>query len=133
MTRRRSPRLRRARSSLAVAGVALLVAVVASSCGGSDQSPAEARRDRVEDRLRSTFSGAQSACILERADADLLRALDRSRDLSPDAAALATWSDVLVACVTDPDGTTTTSTRPTAPSTTAEPGGLDPGVPSTTR
>lgn len=114
-------------TALAVAGLA--------GCSGSDQSPAEARRERVESRLRETFSGAQARCILDRSDARLLVALDRAEALATDDDALASWSDVVVACVTDPDGTTTTaSTTTTAPaSSTTEAGGLDSGVTTTTR
>lgn len=100
--RRRAPRSR----LCGPVAAALLVALTVGGCSGSEPTPAEARRARVETRLRTSFSGAQTRCILERADEDLLRALDRTRDLGPDA--LGTWSDVLVACVTDPDGTTTT-------------------------
>ncbi|MEZ5178984.1 MAG: hypothetical protein R2746_12140 [Acidimicrobiales bacterium] len=128
---------RRARAALAVVGAALLV-VGAGACSGSEQSPAEARRERVESRLRETFSGAQSRCILDRSDATLLAALDRSRSLPPEGDALASWSDVVVACVTDPDGATTTSTTtttavPAASSTTSPAGGLDSGITTTSR
>lgn len=91
-----------------VLAAALLVTVGVGACGGSEQSPAEARRDRVEARLRTSFSAAQARCILDRADPDLLQALDRRRDLDPDAPALADWSGVLVACVTGTEVTTTT-------------------------
>jgi hypothetical protein len=126
----------RTRGSTAGALAALVVIAALGACGGSEQSPAEARRERVESRLRESFSGAQTTCILDRADDELLRALDRTRDLDADATALAAWSDVLVACVTDPDGTTTTTaaTDP-APSSSSstEARSLVPEVTTTTR
>lgn len=96
---RRPPR--RARRSPAVAVAALVVVLAAGACSGSEPTPAEARRDRVEARLRTSFSDAQARCILDRAQPDLLRALDRSADLDPEAGDLAEWSDLLVACIAD--------------------------------
>ncbi len=99
---------RRARLAPAVAAAALFVTLAAGACSGSEPTPAEARRDRVEARLRTSFSDAQARCILDRAQPDLLRALDRTAALDPKAGDLAEWSDLLVACVTEPDVTTTT-------------------------
>jgi hypothetical protein len=127
----------RPRGSAAGALALLLVITTLGGCGGSEQSPAEARRERVASRLRESFSGAQADCILDRADDELLRALDRARALDADATALAAWSDVLVACVTDPDGATTTTTAPAdaAPSSSSstEARSLVPEVTTTTR
>jgi hypothetical protein len=132
--RRRPPRARLSRTVAATALLVVLGSFAASGCSGSDEpTPAEARMERVEARLGASFSRAQARCILDRADAELLRALDRSGTLEPDAPALAEWSDVLVGCVTDPDGTTTTSTEAPATSSTTAAGSLDPGVTTTTR
>ncbi|CAN5635697.1 hypothetical protein BH10ACT1_BH10ACT1_26420 [soil metagenome] len=99
----------------ALAAVALAVALAVGACSGSDPSPAEARRDRIEQRLR-TFSEAQSTCILGRLEARTLLALDKTTGLQGDDRAQADYSDAVVTCVTDPEaGATTTS----APTTTA--------------
>lgn len=101
----------------AVAAVALAAALVLGSCSGSEPSPAEARRDRIEQRLR-TFSEAQSTCILDRLQARTLVALDKTTGLEGDERAQADYSDAVVACVTDPAARTTTSTSSPAATTT---------------
>ena len=92
---------RRARPSPVAAVAALFVVLAAGACSRSEPTPAEARRDRVETRLRTSFSDAQTRCILDRAQPDLLRALDRAADLDPKSGDLDEWSDVVVACVSD--------------------------------
>lgn len=91
--------------------------LVVGGCSGSEQSPADARRERVESNLRATFSAAQARCIVDRAQGDVLEALDREQDLPASSDDLRAYSDLLVACVMDPEGTTTT----TASTTTAPP------------
>lgn len=105
---------RRARSGAAGLVVVLALSGAVGACSGSDPTPAEARRDRVQARLRTSFSATQARCIIARADDSVLRALDRSADLSPTSKSMAEYSDLIVACVTDPDGTTTTSSTTTA-------------------
>ncbi len=99
------------RSHHRIRGTSLLLAAAFTIAGCSDPAPdpAQARRNRVEDRLRSSFSVAQSTCILDRLDPAALRAVDRTATLQGDTEALATYSDAVAACVRDPTGTTTTT------------------------
>lgn len=98
----------------------LLLGTVMAGCSKDDPDPATARRDRVETRLRSTFSAAQARCVLARLDARTITVLDRSRTLEPASTELARYSRAVRTCVV-PDATTTTQagrgTTP-APSTT---------------
>jgi len=104
--------------------VALAITLGLGACSGSDKSPAEARRDRVQARLRTSFSAPQARCIITRADDDVMKALDRSTDLSATSKVMTEYSDLIVACVTDPNGTTTTSpASTTAPTTSSSSGG----------
>ncbi len=102
--------------------VALIVAAsfLVSACSGSEPTEAEARRARVEDRLEATFSRAQVDCLLDRLDGPALATLDRARDVDIDSPALASYSEALVSCVADPDGTTSTTAAPAANTTEAQ-------------
>ena len=99
------------RSHQRLRGTALVLAMALTVAGCADPAPdpAQARRNRVEDRLRSSFSVAQSTCILDRLDPAALRAVDRTATLQGDTEALASYSDAVASCVTDPTGTTTTT------------------------
>lgn len=92
---------------LAVAGLGL------GACADEKPDPAQERLERVETRLRSTFSASQARCILERSDTDVVRALDRTADLPADSPVLAAYSDAVAACVEDPTSTTSTTAEPT--------------------
>jgi hypothetical protein len=74
------------------------------ACSDPPPDPGEARRTRVETRLRDSFSANQATCILERIDEPTLVALDRTADLDADSEPMATYSDAVVDCVTDPGG-----------------------------
>ncbi|MGI8755433.1 MAG: hypothetical protein ACR2MB_06145 [Acidimicrobiales bacterium] len=81
--------------------VALALVVATAGCARSEPAdPAKARRDRVEARLRSTFSLTQVRCILGEVDTSVLRTLDRKEALTPDSAELATYSAAVRKCVT---------------------------------
>jgi hypothetical protein len=119
--RRRPPEEVPVRHRWSAALVVVLVLVVAG-CADEKVDPAEARQERVERRLQGSFSDAQARCIVDRIDATVVRALDRTADLEPDSEAMQSYSDAVAACVADPDATTTTTsatTSSTDPATTA--------------
>lgn len=101
-TKRRSMRA----SVLVVAGALMVV-----SCSGLAPSPTQARRNRVEDRLRSSFSAAQTTCILDRLDPTSITAIDRTSALKSRSQALVTYSDAVANCVADPSGTPPSAAR----------------------
>jgi len=100
-----------------VVAVAMLAAVALVGCTKDQADPAQERRDRLEQRLRS-FSAAESNCILRRLDDATMRALDRTAALTGGSKAQKAYTDAVVACVTDPTGTTTTAGAPAATTTT---------------
>jgi hypothetical protein len=104
----------------------LLAALVllGAACAEDDVDPAEARAERVEQRLQDSFSAAQARCIVGRVDDTVVRALDRTADLAADDEALAAYSEAVAACVADPTATAPTSTSaPASPDTsTTAPG-----------
>jgi hypothetical protein len=86
--------------------LAVAVVAVLAACGSEPADPAEARRDRVRDRLESTFSRQQSDCILEQLDDDQLEVLDPRIEASDepggdldDPEVLEAYSNAAVACV----------------------------------
>ncbi|HEX2576270.1 MAG TPA: hypothetical protein VHK88_07960 [Aquihabitans sp.] len=103
-----------------VAALAVVALGGLGACGDDEPNPAAERRERVEARLRDTFSAAQARCIVERSDADVIRALDRTADLDPASAPMRAYSDAVAACVADPTSTTSPTTSST-PSTTVAP------------
>ncbi|MCU1358101.1 MAG: hypothetical protein JWM89_3519 [Acidimicrobiales bacterium] len=119
----RSATSRRRAASLGAA--ALLLAVLGAGCSkDTPTDPAEARLQRVEARLRSSFSARQARCILEQLDTPVVRALDQRADLTADSPALKQFSAALQVCVNGDGATTTTRSAGTAPaSTTTGPGG----------
>ena len=94
---------------LAIAALVLAAALTIAGCSKPAPSPAQARKARVEHRLRSSFSVAQSTCILDRLDPAALRAVDRTTTLAAQTKELTTYSDAVASCVTDPAGETTTT------------------------
>lgn len=90
-------------------GLAALGSMLLAGCSDPKPSPAEERRDRIEARLRS-FSAAQASCILGRLDQDTLAAIDRPTG-TLGRAAMEEYTDAVVACVTRPEGSATTTTR----------------------
>jgi hypothetical protein len=98
----------------------VVLGLAVTGCTQDKLSPAEARRARVEQRLRRTFSQTQTDCILDRVDTAVLIALDKGGDLEPATPQMFTYSNALAICVTDPDGSTaSTTTSSTVPGTTA--------------
>jgi len=99
------------------------VVLTATSCSKDEPTPAEARHDRLEHRLSSTFSDDQVTCILGQLDPSTILALDRTTTLAP-GSALDQYSDATRACVADPTSTTvraepdTTGPDRTSPDTT---------------
>lgn len=110
--RARPPHRRWARGA---AAIGLLAASLVGGACTSDPSPAEARDERVRERLEATFSGAQVDCILDAVDAPTREALDATATLAADSDELAAYSEAVNTCVT---GATTTTAAPT---TTAPP------------
>lgn len=99
----------------------LFLGALTTGCTKDDVDPTTGRRDRVETRLRSTFSAAQARCVLARLDGRTLAALDRNRNLQPSSAEFARYSRAVRTCVV-PDATTPTEAVPggtTVPSATA--------------
>lgn len=94
--------------------VAVAVALGVAGCSGSETDPAQARQDRVEKRLRESFSATQARCIVDHVDPAVVRALDRSVDLDADASVMRSYSDAVTACVTDPEAPTTSTSSTTA-------------------
>ncbi|CAN5197824.1 hypothetical protein BH20ACT3_BH20ACT3_05530 [soil metagenome] len=88
---------------------AMLCAVVLTAglgaCSDPPPDPEEARRARVETRLRDSFSANQATCILERLDEPTLVALDRTGDLDADSDPMTTYSQAVADCIIDPGGT----------------------------
>lgn len=97
------PRRRTHRITVLVLAAGLVLGPLASACSSDPPDPAEVRRDRVEDRLRESFSAAQARCILRQVDATVLRALDRTVALDPTTEAMTAYSEAVAACVADPD------------------------------
>lgn len=107
--------------------VFVLVCVAASACSKAEPvDPASARRERVEVRLRSTFSATQTRCILRDLSASDLSALDRKRALSPDDGALEHYSTAISSCVTPP-GSPSPAVPSSSPATTTATTGTSPG------
>ena len=120
--RPRSATFRRRVASLGAA--ALLLTVLGAGCSkDAPTDPAEARLQRVEARLRSSFSARQARCILEQLDTPVVRALDQRADLTVDSPALKQYSAALQVCVNGDGASTTTRSAGTTPSTTTRPGG----------
>ena len=96
-----------------IAALLLTVTVSLGACAGTEPTPEQARRDRVEARLRETFTKAQSSCILGLADDRVLTALDKEDDLAGDDATMKAYTNAVIACVSgdeEPQSTTTSST-----------------------
>src|SRR5690606_24154357 len=74
------PGMTRLRTLAATTVIVVLAALGLGACADEKPDPAEERRERVESRLRSTFSVAQARCILRQVDGDVVRALDRTTD-----------------------------------------------------
>lgn len=113
-----------------LAALAVAAGLTFAGCSDEEPDPARARRERIETRLRASFSAAQADCILRNLDERTLAALDRERDLEADSPQLARYSAAAAACVADPEATVTTTTvaastttAPDATSTTAGDGG----------
>lgn len=126
------PRARRPSRAITASVVTIVLAIGSGStvaaCSGSETDPAQERLERVEERLRSSFSDTQARCIVERADPAVIRALDRTVDLDPDSELVTAYSDAVAACVTGPDGAgpgdaPTATTTPEPPTTTTSPPG----------
>ncbi len=86
----------------------LLLSTLATSCANPSADPAAARRNRVEARLRSTFSAVQARCVIDRLDTQTVAILDRDGTVASSSAAFAVYSSAVRTCVV-PEATTTTS------------------------
>lgn len=98
----------------------LVLALATSACSATKTDPDEARRDRVQGRLEQSFSAPQARCIIAAVDQATLVALDRTTNLPADGAAMNRYTGAVVSCVTDPEGSTSSSS---APATTTTAGG----------
>lgn len=116
---------------LPIGAVALAVSatLTVGACSDPAPSPEKVRRERVEARLRQSFTTPQSACILRRADEAVLVALDRDTDLADDTPEAKAYSDAVIDCVSDPDSSSGTETTEPDRSTSTPDG--DPGTTST--
>jgi hypothetical protein len=90
----------RARRAIAVSLLAAALGASAVGCSSEPQDPAEARRERVEERLDATFSRQQARCIVDDLDERTIAALDADADLPADSEALATYTAAVTGCVT---------------------------------
>jgi hypothetical protein len=117
---RRAPRARRSAALVALAGLIALTSAL-SACSDKPEDPAQARLDRVETRLRHSFSARQAQCIVDQLDAPVLRALDRKADLTTEDPALAQYSAALQVCVNGGGTTTTTRSSTSAGATSTTP------------
>lgn len=77
----------------------LVLTSILGACSSEPADPAAARRERVETRLRSTYSTVQARCVLARLDAPTIAALDQATDLPAASPALRRYSAALRACV----------------------------------
>lgn len=105
--------------------VLVAISLASSACSKPEPTPAEARRNRLETRLKTSFADAQSKCILGKLDEPTIAALDRTATLAP-GQALDRYSEAVRDCVADPATTTkptrtTTSTRATSTTDTSTP------------
>ena len=98
----------------------LVLVLGAAACTRSEPTvdPAQARKERVEARLRSTFTDTQARCILTKVDTSVLRALDTKKALPADSAELTEFSAALRTCVEGGAGPSTTSASTPRPTTT---------------
>lgn len=103
----------------------MVVALGVGACSDPEPDPTQVRQDRVEKRLRASFSASQARCIVDRVDPAVVRALDRTADLDADTDIMRAYSAAVAACVTDPTTTTTPTTTavPEETSTPTVPGG----------
>lgn len=95
-------------STLLLAGA---VALGAAGCADKELTPQEQRSERVEKRLKLSFSDEQVACMMARFDDDVLIALDRETGL-PEGQAMVDYTTVARECVVG-EGTVST-TAPTS-------------------
>lgn len=120
----RPARLRRA---VAVLGAAALLAGGTGGCSHrAKQTPAEIRHDRVEARLRATFSAAQARCVLAALDEPTIAALARGTRLAAGGTELARYSGAVASCVTGARATSTTSATSTTAGSTPSTTGSSP-------
>ena len=111
---RQRPRFR----TLAALVLAAALTLGAAGCGDDELTPEEQQRERVEKRLKLSFSDEQATCMLERFDEKLFDALDKEGQL-PTGPALDEFSAIARDCVV---GESTASTT-TAPASTTTGGG----------
>jgi hypothetical protein len=117
---------RRTRSLATVLLVAAL-SLGAAACSDEQQTPEEQRRDRVEKRLKLSFSDEQVACMLDRFDDEVLAALDRDTGL-PEGQAMIDYTTIARECVV---GESTASTAPVPVAPTDGTGSTDSTGPTT--
>ena len=92
---------RRPRFGVAVlVAVALVVATLTlGACSAKKVDPATARRQRVEARLRATYSGREASCIVRALDPSTIEALDRATPTTVSGAALTRYTAAVTHCV----------------------------------
>ena len=137
----------RSRAPLTVLLVVAL-AVGAGACGEDDPTPEEARRQRVEERLKLSYTDEQVDCMLEQLSEGVLTSLDGKGNMPQGGAELEEFSTVARACVIGsgdtipgtPDTGKTTTSATTSPETSTSappaddssggstPGGSSPGT-----
>ncbi|HMS87902.1 MAG TPA: hypothetical protein PKE56_05640 [Acidimicrobiales bacterium] len=114
---RQRPRFR----TLAALVLAAALTLGAAGCGDDELTPEEQQRERVEKRLKLSFSDEQATCMLERFDDTLFEALDQEGQL-PTGPALDEFSEIARDCVV---GESTASTTSAPASTTTADGAAD--------
>lgn len=93
-----SPERRSTRRPRRTAGVLLVFALLMMGCSEAEEDPTDASRRRMLERLEETFSGDQSACVLDRLPDEAFDDLLADTDLDADAEPLIAYSTAVRDC-----------------------------------
>jgi hypothetical protein len=109
--------------SITTAILVVAVAVGASACSEEKLTPEEARRERVEERLKLSYTDEQVECMLDQFSDDLLIALDGEGKMPQTGSELDQFTTVTRGCIIE-SGDTLPGTPDTPATTTSA---ADPG------
>jgi len=115
------PATRQLRTVLLRLSLVAVLAVGASACGDDDPTPEEARLQRVEDRLKASFTDEQVECMLEGFDDAVLASLDGTDTLPEDEAGFKQFQTVTQQCILESGDSPVTTAAPEGTSPEAEP------------